>query len=82
MTSLTQRILDDLIAADQRLNAFVGGDIDQTLSCAAYARHLAGDDFWMVVIDRLFSPGHCRGVWETYMEGLAAGKVPAGAQQL
>ena len=72
--SIEQRILEQLIALDKDVNAFLGGDIEQTISARAYAVELAGvDDFWRVAIDRLFHEGHCKEAWEREMLLLVKG---------
>jgi hypothetical protein len=67
--SIEQKILEALTALDQDANAFLGGDIEQTISARAYAIELAGvDSFWRLVIDRLFYTGHCQAAWEKWMQ--------------
>lgn len=61
---MSNYILRVLIAADQLVNALIGGNPDETLSSAAYRAEKEGRfwGFWRPVIDFLFRPfqkDHC-----------------------
>ncbi len=59
-----------LVAIDQLINTFIGGDADETLSSRAHRRRLRGKGGVAWVIDHIFfwQEEHCKTAYESELE--------------